>query len=145
MAKTLTEQQKDFVENFTTKAPGNATKSAELAGYKHPRQQGYELKNKLANEINEANIKLLSSQVPLALNQLSQLLTDNKVSASVKLGAVNSVLDRNNHTGVIKTEDVTHKKTDEKLKQELKHLLDTLDTTEPEVQVLVDVATDTTH
>ena len=138
MSKSLTTQQKAFIENFTIKAPGNAKKSAELAGYKHPAQQGYELKNKLALEIEEANRKLLQSNVPLAIQTLKDLIEDAKTPGSVKLGAVNSILDRNNYSGVIKTEDITQKKTDEQLQTELKHLLNTLDTKEPIVQIVLE-------
>lgn len=146
MSKSLTTQQKAFIENFTIKAPGNAKKSAEMAGYKHPAQQGYELKNKLAQEIDEANRKLLQGNVPLAIQTLKDLIEDAKTPGSVKLGAVNSILDRNNYTGVIKTEDVTQKKTDEQLQVELQHLLNTINTTQPIVQVVeIDDTDDTKH
>lgn len=148
MSKTLTEQQKAFIHNFTTKAVGNAKKSAELAGYKHPAQQGYELKNKLSVEIDEANRKLLQGNVPLAIQTLKELIEDTKTPSSVKLGAVNSILDRNNYTGTIKTEDVTQKKTDEQLQTELQHLLNTIDTSKvPIVEVIAidDTDEDTKH
>ena len=117
-----------------------------MAGYKHPAQQGYELKNKLAQEIDEANRKLLQGNVPLAIQTLKDLIEDAKTPGSVKLGAVNSILDRNNYTGVIKTEDVTQKKTDEQLQVELQHLLNTINTTQPIVQVVeIDDTDDTKH
>ena len=66
MGKILTEQQKMFVQNFSQ--TGNATQSAIKAGYsaKTAEQQGYELKNKLANEIETATKKLIASAVPMA-------------------------------------------------------------------------------
>ena len=146
MSKSLTTQQKAFIENFTIKAPGNAKKSAEMAGYKHPGQQGYELKNKLALEIEEANRKLLQANVPLAIQTLKDLIEDSKTPGSVKLGAVNSILDRNNYSGVIKTEDVTQKKTDKQLQTELNHLLSTLKNEAPIIEIIQeDPEKDTKH
>ena len=76
--------------------------------------------------------------MPLAIQTLKDLIEDAKTPGSVKLGAVNSILDRNNYSGVIKTEDITQKKTDEQLQTELKHLLNTLDTKEPIVQIVLE-------
>ena len=123
MGKTLTEQQKMFVQNFSQ--TGNATQSAIKAGYspKTAEQQGYELKNKLAHEIETATKKLIASAVPMAVNKLQDLVEDPKVSASVKLGAINSILDRTGYQTVHKVEDVTGKKSEEELEIELKNLL----------------------
>ena len=123
MGKILTEQQKMFVQNFSQ--TGNATQSAIKAGYspKTAEQQGYELKNKLAHEIETATKKLIASAVPMAVNKLQDLVEDPKVSASVKLGAINSILDRTGYQTVHKVEDVTGKKSEEELEVELKNLL----------------------
>ena len=123
MTRTLTEQQKRFIEYFSQ--TGNATQSAIKAGYseKTAEQQGYELKNKLSNEIDNATRKLLSSAVPMAVEKLKSLIDGDKVSPSVKLGAINSLLDRTGYQTVHKVEDITGKKTDEELRQELQHLL----------------------
>tara|TARA_R100000234_G_C4972055_1_gene166665 strand:+ start:231 stop:635 length:405 start_codon:yes stop_codon:yes gene_type:complete len=123
MGKILTEQQKMFVQNFSQ--TGNATQSAIKAGYspKTAEQQGYELKNKLAHEIETATKKLIASAVPMAVNKLQDLVEDPKVSASVKLGAINSILDRTGYQTVHKVEDVTGKKSEEELEIELKTLL----------------------
>lgn len=123
MGKILTEQQKMFVQNFSQ--TGNATQSAIKAGYspKTAEQQGYELKNKLAHEIETATKKLIASAVPMAVNKLQDLVEDPKVSASVKLGAINSILDRTGYQTVHKVEDVTGKKSEEELEIELKNLL----------------------
>jgi hypothetical protein len=48
------------------------------------------------------------------------------ISPSVKLGAINSLLDRTGYQTTHKVEDVTGKKTDEELRQELNHLLSTI-------------------
>ena len=123
MGKILTDQQKMFVQNFSQ--TGNATQSAIKAGYspKTAEQQGYELKNKLAHEIETATKKLIASAVPMAVNKLQDLVEDPKVSASVKLGAINSILDRTGYQTVHKVEDVTGKKSEEELEIELKNLL----------------------
>ena len=112
-----------FVQNFSQ--TGNATQSAIKAGYspKTAEQQGYELKNKLAHEIETATKKLIASAVPMAVNKLQDLVEDPKVSASVKLGAINSILDRTGYQTVHKVEDVTGKKSEEELEIELKTLL----------------------
>lgn len=123
MSRMLTEQQKRFIEYFSQ--TGNATQSAIKAGYseKTAEQQGYELKNKLSNEIDDATRKLLSSAVPMAVDKLKSLIEGDKISPSVKLGAINSLLDRTGYQTTHKVEDVTGKKTDEELRQELQHLL----------------------
>ena len=123
MGKILTEQQKMFVQNFSQ--TGNATQSAIKAGYsaKKAEQQGYELKNKLANEIETATKKLISSAVPMAVHKLQELVEDPKVSASVKLGAINSILDRTGYQTVHKVENVTNQRSEEELEAELKTLL----------------------
>lgn len=123
MTRTLTEQQKRFIEYFSQ--TGNATQSAIKAGYseKTAEQQGYELKNKLSIEIDDATRKLLSGAVPMAIDKLKSLISEDKISPSVKLGAINSLLDRTGYQTVHKVEDITGKKTDEELRQELNHLL----------------------
>lgn len=52
-----TEQQQTFVEQFCMH--GNAAKAAEVAGYSHPKQRGYELKNKFAKEIEDRTKKAI--------------------------------------------------------------------------------------
>ena len=128
--KPLTDKQKAFVENFSK--TGNATQSAIASGYSPAtaEQQGYELKKKLANEIDQATKQVLASSVPLAIEKLQSLITDDKVNASVKLGAINSILDRTGYQTVHKVEDVTKTKTDEELQIELNHLLKNIRTTE---------------
>ena len=128
--KPLTDKQKAFIENFSK--TGNATQSAIASGYSPAtaEQQGYELKKKLANEIDQATKQVLASSVPLAIDKLQSLIIDDKVNPSVKLGAINSILDRTGYQTVHKVEDVTKTKTDEELQIELNHLLKNIRTTE---------------
>ena len=81
--KTLTDKQKAFVENFSK--TGNATQSAIASGDSPAtaEQQGYELKKKLATEIDHATKQVLASSVPLAIDKLQSLIVDDKVNASV--------------------------------------------------------------
>ena len=126
MSQNLTDKQKLFIEYFSQ--TGNATQSCIKAGYseKTAEQQGYELKNKLANQIDTATKKLLGSAVPIAVDKLRNLIENDKTTPSVQLGAINSLLDRTGYQTTTKIEDVTGKKTDEELRQELDHLLGTM-------------------
>jgi hypothetical protein len=62
----------------------------------------------------------------MAVEKLQSLITDDKVAASVKLGAINSILDRTGYQTVHKVEDVTKQRTDEELQTELEHLLQSI-------------------
>ncbi len=121
--KTLTDKQKAFVQHFSQ--TGNATRSAIAAGYSEAtaEQQGYELKRKLINEIDETTRSLMGAAVPMAVEKLQSLISDKDVSPSVKLGAINSILDRTGYQTVHKVEDVTKHRTDDELQAELQHLL----------------------
>ena len=124
--KSLTEMQQAFIENFSQ--TGNAKQSAIKAGYSEAtaEQQGHNLKKQLSNEIDEATKKLMSSHVPLAVDKLKDLISNPKISPSVQLGAVNSLLDRSGYQTITKIEDVTGRKTDAELREELRHLLGTI-------------------
>ena len=126
MDKSLTEMQKAFVDNFSQ--TGNAKQSAIKAGYSEAtaEQQGHNLKKQLSFEIDEATKKLMSGHVPLAVDKLKDLISNPKISASVQLGAVNSLLDRSGYQTITKIEDVTGRKTDAELHAELRHLLGTI-------------------
>mgnify|MGYP003129359925 FL=1 len=65
----------------------------------------------------------MASAAPLAIDKLIKLVEDEKTTQSVKLGAINSLLDRTGYQTVNKIEDVTNKKTDEELQHELGKLL----------------------
>ena len=129
--KSLTEMQQAFVENFSQ--TGNAKQSAIKAGYSEAtaEQQGHNLKKQLSHEIDEATKKLMSSHVPLAVDKLKDLISNPKISASVQLGAVNSLLDRSCYQTITKIEDVTGRKTDGELREELRHLLNTIAVVKP--------------
>ena len=126
MDRSLTEKQQAFIENFSQ--TGNAKQSAIKAGYSEAtaEQQGHNLKKQLSNEIDEATKKLMSSHVPLAVDKLKDLINNPKVSPSVQLGAINSLLDRSGYQTITKIEDVTGRKTDAELREELRHLLGTI-------------------
>ena len=131
MDRSLTEKQQAFIENFSQ--TGNAKQSAIKAGYSEAtaEQQGHNLKKQLSNEIDEATKKLMSSHVPLAVDKLKDLISNPKISASVQLGAVNSLLDRSGYQTITKIEDVTGRKTDGELREELRHLLNTIAVVKP--------------
>ena len=131
MSKSLTEMQQAFIENFSQTV--NAKQSAIKAGYSEAtaEQQGHNLKKQLSNEIDEATKKLMSSHVPLAVDKLKDLISNPKISASVQLGAVNSLLDRSGYQTITKIEDVTGRKSDGELREELRHLLNTIAVVKP--------------
>ena len=120
--------EQSFVENFTL--TGNATESARLSGYseKTAKQQGYELRQRLQSNIDEAVKKNLTASVPIAVETLKKLISDTKIPPSTRLQAVNSLLDRTGHhtSNITQIEDITHKRSCHELKAELNHLLHTL-------------------
>ena len=134
ITKTLTDKQKSFVENFSQ--TGNATQSAIKAGYSAAtaEQQGYNLKQQLSSEIDIETKKLLGSVVPLAIEKLTKLVNDDKISPAVRLGAINSILDRTGYQTVHKVEDVTKQRTDEELETELQHLIKGLGSSDKDTQ-----------
>jgi phage terminase small subunit len=52
-----TEKQEIFIEQYCLH--GCAAKAAQIAGYSHPKQRGYELKNQFAREIEDRTRKIL--------------------------------------------------------------------------------------
>jgi len=61
-----------------------------------------------------------------AVDKLKDLISNPKISPSVQLGAVNSLLDRSGYQTITKIEDVTGRKTVSELREELRHLLNTI-------------------
>ena len=139
--KNLTDKQLLFIQSFSS--TGNATRSAIDSGYssKTAEQIGYQLKKQLANEIDIATRSLLGSAVPMAVNKLQSLITDSQVPASVKLGAINSILDRSGYQSIHLIADVTNNKTDKELELELANLMQGL-RSEP-IEILEQSAVDT--
>tara|TARA_R110001606_G_scaffold384356_1_gene547166 strand:- start:103 stop:564 length:462 start_codon:yes stop_codon:yes gene_type:complete len=124
--KSLTDKQKAFVQNFSS--TGNATQSAISAGYSAAtaEQQGYTLKKQLAQQIEEETRRVIGSTVPMAVEKLRSLLSNDKTPANVQLGAINSILDRAGFQTTHKVEDVTNQRTDAELRLELVHLMSSL-------------------
>ena len=117
-----TDKQNTFIDQYCLH--GNAAKAAQLAGYSHPKQRGYELKNQFCREIEERTRKLIQDCVPGALSQLKSL-SEGAESESVRLGAVKDILDR---AGLKPTEkvqtEISHVETasTDELKRELEAL-----------------------
>ena len=61
MNRVLDERQEKFVTFYV--ATGNASKSADMAGYSHPKQKGYDLKKRFAPEIEERTREQVSASV----------------------------------------------------------------------------------
>jgi hypothetical protein len=104
---------------------GNAAKAAEVAGYSHPKQRGYELKNKFAKEIEDRTKKAIKDSIPAAIAMLNHLM-NNAESESVKLGAVKDILDRAGMKPTDKVEQTVTSvegKSTEELQQELESLI----------------------
>jgi phage terminase small subunit len=105
-----TEKQEIFIEQYCLH--GCAAKAAQIAGYSHPKQRGYELKNQFAREIEDRTRK--------------KNLSEGAESESVRLGAVKDILDR---AGLKPTEkikqEVSHveEKSTEELQRELEALV----------------------
>lgn len=120
-----TEKQETFIEQYCLH--GSAAKAAQIAGYSHPKQRGYELKNQFAREIEDRTRKMIQDCVPGALMVLKNL-SEGAESESVRLGAVKDILDR---AGLKPTEkikqEVSHveEKSTEELQKELESLLGT--------------------
>ena len=125
-----TEKQETFIEQYCL--TGKAARAAEMAGYSHAKQTGYELKNKFAKEIEERQRKMIQDCVPGALAQLNELVQGAE-SESVRLGAVKDVLDR---AGLKPTEkikqEISHVETasTDELQRELEALIGTSDISE---------------
>ncbi len=126
MNKTNTQQQERFVEMFLL--TGNAARAAEIAGYGSPKQRGYELKNKFKELIEDRQKRMLQDSVPLAINQLINLVQEAE-SEAVRLNAVKDLLDRGGFKPVDKVEQqvtTVEQKTTEELREEYEQLMRTI-------------------
>ena len=118
-----TSKQDKFIDSYCL--TGNATKSAEMAGYSKAtaKQQGYTLKNQFSGEIGERMKRMIQDCVPGALAQINDL-AGTAESEGVRLNACRDILDRAGFKPVDKQE-VSHVEatsTDE-LKKELEALI----------------------
>ena len=126
MNKTNTQQQERFVEMFLL--TGNAARAAEIAGYGSPKQRGKELKNKYKEQIEDRQKRMLQDSVPLAINQLINLVQEAE-SEAVRLNAVKDLLDRGGFKPVDKVEQqvtTVEQKTTEELREEYEQLMRTI-------------------
>ena len=126
MNKTNTQQQERFVEMFLL--TGNAARAAEIAGYGSPKQRWYELKNKFKELIEDRQKRMLQDSVPLAINQLINLVQEAE-SEAVRLNAVKDLLDRGGFKPVDKVEQqvtTVEQKTTEELREEYEQLMRTI-------------------
>ena len=94
-------------------------------------QKQKEIVEKLLSEFQLEHLRSLNSSVlsggEVRRLQIARTLINNpKVSPSVQLGAINSLLDRSGYQTITKIEDETGRKTDAELREELKHLLSTI-------------------
>jgi len=125
MKRILNEQQQNFISIYT--ATGNATQAAKMAGYKQPKQKGYDLKNRFAPEIAEAIRGEIGDDVVPVIKKVRELAL-NAESEAVRLNACKDLLDRAGYKPVDRTrvDSVTttvHELSTEELEQELEKLL----------------------
>ena len=71
MKRILDERQEKFVTFYV--ATGNASKSAEMAGYSHPKQKGYDLKSRFAPEIEERTRNKIGDKVVSVIDMTYEL------------------------------------------------------------------------
>ena len=124
MAKRrINEQQQAFINHFVM--TGKAAESAEVAGYAHPKQRGYDLRKRFAEQIMEATRDNLSSAVPDLIKMALKIALEED-NPKIKLSAVQDLLDRAGYKPVERTKtEVSHvdTQTTEELEAELEELL----------------------
>ena len=91
MGKLYTKKEEAWMELFLQ--TGKTTLSARIAGYKNPRQQGYNLKIRLAEEVSKRIQQNFSNIAPKAFITLKNLLHPRN-PAPVRLSAAKDILDR---------------------------------------------------
>ena len=125
MKRVLDERQEKFVTFYI--ATGNASKSAEMAGYKQPKQKGYDLKRRFAPEIEERTRNKIGDKVVTVIDMTYDLAM-NAESEAVRLNACRDLLDRAGYKPadrqVIDSVNTTvHELSTEELESELQKLL----------------------
>lgn len=106
MAKTLTDQQKLFLEVLFDEAGGDVVTAKKMAGY-HPTYPTSSVMKTLQDEIVEATKTFLARNGPKAAIGIVGVLTNpTDLGVKEKLAAAKDILDR---VGVVKTEklDIT--------------------------------------
>ena len=131
MERILDERQEKFVTFYV--ATGNAMKSAEMAGYAHPQQKGWDLKKRFAPEIEERTRSKIGEKVVTVL-EMTYELAMNADSEAVRLNACRDLLDRAGYKPADKQviDSVTttvHELSTEELESELQKLLGSGDDT----------------
>ena len=127
MKRILNEQQQNFISIYT--ATGNATQAAKMAGYKQPKQKGYDLKNRFAPEIAEAIRGEIGDDVVPVIKKVRELAL-NAESEAVRLNACKDLLDRAGYKPIDRTQvdsvtTTVHELSTEELEAELQKLLAT--------------------
>jgi len=125
MKRILNEQQQNFISIYT--ATGNATQAAKMAGYKQPKQKGYDLKNRFAPEIAEAIRGEIGDDVVPVIKKVRELAL-NAESEAVRLNACKDLLDRAGYKPIDRTQvdsvtTTVHELSTEELEAELNKLL----------------------
>jgi len=131
MKRVLDERQEKFVTFYV--ATGNAKKSAEMAGYAHAHQKGWDLKKRFAPEIEERTRNKIGDKVTTVID-MTYHLAMNADSEAVRLNACRDLLDRAGYKPAEKqvVDSVTttvHELSTEELESELKKLLGSGDDT----------------
>ena len=125
MKRVLDERQEKFVTFYV--ATGNASKSADMAGYKQPKQKGYDLKKRFAPEIEERTRNKIGDKVVSVIDMTYELAMKAE-SEAVRLNACRDLLDRAGYKPadrqVIDSVNTTvHELSTEELESELQKLL----------------------
>ena len=125
MKRVLDERQEKFVTFYV--ATGNASKSAEMAGYAVPKQKGHDLKKRFAPEIEERTRHKIGDKVATVIDMTYQLAMQAD-SEAVRLNACRDLLDRAGYKPAEKqvvdsVNTTVHELSTEDLEAELQKLL----------------------
>jgi len=125
MKRVLDERQEKFVSLYVS--TGNATQSAELAGYSTPKQKGWDLKKRFAPEIEERTRNRIDGKVGTVIDMTYRLAMEAE-SEAVRLNACRDLLDRAGYKPADKQiiDSVTttvHELSTEELEAELEKLM----------------------
>tara|TARA_R100001086_G_scaffold202287_1_gene118417 strand:+ start:354 stop:848 length:495 start_codon:yes stop_codon:yes gene_type:complete len=134
------EQELKFIDYYTEgDTAGNASKSAEKAGWKEdPRQMGYYLKNKYIAEIKQKHDERIAGTSGLAISVLQNLLHSEQ--DSVKLNTAKLVLELGGFSSQNINLNVENgqNKTDAELLEELQGLVSKIPALKPKLAMIQD-------